>query len=353
MTVTTWLTIEPLDTMMVRDGRPFDAGEATVATAVAPSPSTFGGLVRAVHGKNVLRILGPVAHLGAEPMFPTPVDVVREGDPATGERVRRLAVDVRPDDEVCDLDPDSGERVLTHALTGDGEPVGGWMSRAGLWDWLSNDMRPGQELDAKTQRWVLRDALWHPEPRLGVALSAEQGARRGTVIPGLLYTAEHLRPVEDLTFVVGCEDPGPVEVGEPVVPLGGRGRLAEVSAVRHGDPFPPPPDSFPGGRLAVYLATPALVPDVLWRPADTSARLRALAVTGAQSVATASPGDVGRTRRLMWAVPAGCVYYLEFGSAAEALNWSKAFHGKLLPGVSAAVNPVVTAGFGTCLTGRW
>ena len=154
----------------------------------------------------------------------------------------------------------------------------------------------------------------------------------------------------DTRFLVGCVDDKPVEIRDTLVPLGGRGRLAEVSDGVSGEVLPPAPDDFPGGRLAVYLATPALLTDRFWSPPE--AELSAVAVARIQPVASASPrDDFFGSRLLAWAVPAGSVFYLTFPTSDEAKRWATAYHGELLPNQSSL--PIVTAGFGTCLTGRW
>lgn len=345
---TTWLRIEPMDTVMVRDGRSFDAGGDSTAVAATPSPATFGGLVKALHGRNVERILGPVVHVGDVPLFPAPGDLARVTDELGGTSVRRLAVTERREDEVTDLDPEDPAQRLTHAVSGDGEPVGEWLTVDGMAAWLAQDetMRSGAPVGGH----FLRPVPWRREPRIGMARNPDTG----TVREGFLYSAEHLRPVNGQTFVVGCENPEPVRVPEPtMLPLGGQMRQATVSLHRWGDPFPPAPENFPGGRVAVCLVTPGLVDDVRWCPAGTSARLRAFVVSGPHPVSTASPSRMRDSRSLMWTVPAGSVYYLEFDDADEARDWAYRYHGKLLPGVSASDRPVVTAGFGTCVTGRW
>ncbi|MGQ0841585.1 type III-B CRISPR module-associated Cmr3 family protein [Actinokineospora sp.] len=347
MTTTTWLTMAPLDTIMVRDGRPFAAGAVGRAQGTVPPPSTLGGVVKAAHGKNVERIVGPVVQISGNSIFPMPADIVLRGDETTGRTVQRLLPAERDDTEHSDLD-DGGR--LPYSLTGEGDPLGGWITLAGLAEWLAQGaIRSGAEVELPEANWRLRqgDEPWQPERRIGLARHVD-GRLRGTAIAQLLYAANHLRPVEGLAFAVGCEDPGPVTVADPVVPIGGRGRLATVAVEPYAVPFPESPGDFPDGRLAVYVATPALMNTVRWEPAG--ARLCALAVTGPQPVATASPGRFGATRQLFWTVPAGSVYYLKFDTAADAKAWSTEYHGRLLPGAS---YPIVTAGFGTCLTGRW
>jgi len=337
---TTWLAVTPLDTIMVRDGRPFDAGAASSASSVPPAPNTLGGVVWAAIGRNVKHhIVGPVVDTARGLMFPAPQDVVRDG-----QVVRRLAVTARDVTAVSDLDFDDRQR-LSHHLVGEGDPVSDWISRRGLTDWLTGTMAGGQDV---AQPPPLADPAWVPETRLGLARHWS-GPLAGTAAPGLLYAMTQLRPREGTRFLVGCVDDEPVTIRDDLVPLGGRGRLAEVT-VASEDVLPARPEDFPGGRLTVYLATPALLKNRWWSPPD--AELSAVAVADPQPLASASPrGDFAGSRLLAWAVPAGSVFFLTFESPGKAKEWADRHHGGLLPNQSPL--PIVTAGFGTCLTGRW
>jgi CRISPR type III-B/RAMP module-associated protein Cmr3 len=334
---TTWLAVAPLDTIMVRDGRPFDAGAASTAQSVAPAPNTLGGVVRAALGRDVGRILGPIVDTANGVVFPAPQDIVRDG-----QAVRRLEVVERADTAVSDLDD---RHRLSHHLRGDGEPVAEWITRRGLRDWLTGAVAADQDVPTALLR---ADPPWVSESRLGLARHWS-GPLTGTASSGLFYAMTQLRPRDGTRFLVGCVDDQPVEIGDNLVPLGGRGRLAEVTSAT-GDVVPPAPEDFPGGRVAVYLATPALLTSPFWSPPE--AGLSAVALAGPQPVPSASPrGDFSGSRVLTWGVPAGSVFYLTFGTSDEAKGWATKYHGTLIPNQSSL--PIVTAGFGTCLTGRW
>jgi len=353
--ITTWFAVTPLDTVMVRDGRPFQMGASGSATSVAPAPNTLGGVVKAALGgtrKVKHYIVGPVIDTQYGVMFPTPRDIVCDDS-----TVRRLAVAERTDtalsdlDFEADLDFDDRQR-LRHHLVGDGESAWDWISRPGLTDWLIGAM-PADQVVPKPPLW--RNPAWRPETRLGLARHWN-GPLIGTAAPGLLYTMTQLRPREGTRFLVGCVDDEPLKIRDDneVVPFGGRGRLAEVAVVSEKalpeTVLPDRPEDFPGGRLAVYLATPALLKGRWWCPPD--AELSAVAVGDPQPVASATPGpDFDDSRLLSWAVPAGSVFFLTFESPDKAKKWAVAHHGGLLPDQSRL--PIVNAGFGTCLTGRW
>jgi CRISPR-associated protein Cmr3 len=348
----TWLSVRPLDTMMVRDGRSFTAGSSARARPVAPHPSTLGGVVRAVLGQDADRLVGPVAQVGGRPVFPVPADVVRDG-----KLVRRLAVRERDPRESSDLDQ---RYRLTHGLVGEGQSIGDrWITGEGMAAWLTGAAPPvGTDIPEKDMNQLV-GAPWVSENRVGLARRWD-GEFAGTAAPKFLYSADHLRMRDDAALIMGYRHDGRLPIVRSVVPLGGRGRVVSVTDQDVADPFPPMPTSFPDGRVAVYLATPALVADVLWTPPQPGVRLCALALGGAQTVATASPRQgVHTTSRLLWAVPAGSVFYLKFDgedsavAEAGALSWARTHHGDLLPGLSREVMPIVTAGFGTCLTGSW
>jgi CRISPR-associated protein (Cas_Cmr3) len=251
----TWVAVEPLDTIMVRDGRRFDAGVNFRAMPVTPPPSTFGGALHTALGRPVDEIGGVVVDTSAGPVFPAPADVVR--DETT---VRRLAVEQRPDDQVWDLD-DAGR--FSHALVGDGSAVPEWIGVRGLSAWLRAErpLVPGEPVGTGAD---LVAVPWRSEPRLGLARQWF-GEHANTATPGMLYTLSHLRPVDGVgrgvsfrRFLLPVLDSQPVQIKQDMVQLGGRGRLARVSAVEVRSMLPEAPKDFPGGRVSVYLATPGL-----------------------------------------------------------------------------------------------
>ncbi|MCM3926193.1 type III-B CRISPR module-associated protein Cmr3 [Frankia sp. AiPs1] len=115
-------------------------------------------------------------------------------------------------------------------------------------------------------------------------------------------------------------------------------------------------------RLLVYLATPALFADG-WRPRPQEIgpglTLVAASVVGPRVITTARPDLVTgavSNGRLLWAAPAGSVYYLRADDHQVAAELIRACHGRLLtadtpfPQID---DEVITAGFGLALIGRW
>jgi hypothetical protein len=107
VTRSVWLAFTPQDTVLVRDGRSFDATSDAAAQAVWPGPSTLGGAVKAAfNGAEPGEIRGPVlaqrtAH-GWQPHFPVPSDMVT----ASATEAMRLSPRTLP------VETDLGEYII-------------------------------------------------------------------------------------------------------------------------------------------------------------------------------------------------------------------------------------------------
>jgi hypothetical protein len=367
-----WLAFTPRDTVLVRDGRSFDAGADASAESVRPWPSTIAGAVRTAYGAEPDAVRGPVlaresGNGGWLPHFPVPADVVRRvGGPPRGYLLR-------PDPElagiVSDLGGWAGALLSPPRDLGKVEQVSGWLDAGGLAGYLRGDLpATGFELDKDSKglrRYRAprsgvpgpypREPLV-PETRVGLARTRDRAAR-----DGYLYQAVHLRPRDGWAFLACCDlPPDWTQVANGPAPLGGRGRTADVADVsgQRGAGWPQAPSGFPGGRVLLYLATPALWPDGWRPPIPPGATLAGAAVPSPQPVATASPYTARRehtsvleTVTLRWAVPAGAVYLLQFADPIAAGAWAAAQHARPLgPPLAERLD---TAGFGVVLTGRW
>jgi CRISPR/Cas system CMR-associated protein Cmr3 (group 5 of RAMP superfamily) len=169
----------------------------------------------------------------------------------------------------------------------------------------------------------------------------------------MLYSAEHLRPADGMGFAMLCLGGPDVPLAD-TVPLGGRGRRAQVHDMVTAPELPNPAAQAPGGRLLLYLAAPAVFADG-WRPdlPHWESAALAAALGDVQVIATATARRATGTvsgGRLMWAVPAGSVYYLQFGSERAALDAAAELCRSTLP---QATDALATAGFGFALTGSW
>ncbi|MCD0448602.1 hypothetical protein LO762_05245 [Actinocorallia sp. API 0066] len=359
-----WLAFTPRDTVLVRDGRAFDAGTDASSESVRPWPSTVAGAVRTAYGRDPDTVRGPVLALrlpgGWRPYFPMPADVVRSP-------TRSRCFLLRPDPGLGGVHTDLGDGVggLLAPPQGveDAEPLDGWIDSSSLAVHLAGGFPAhGFGIGRKSSELTRYKAPDGPqpfqplvdEPRVGLARTASRSAREG-----YLYRAVHLRPREGWAFLACCEVPEPWTAQGPA-PLGGRARVADVEDVtgQSGVAWPQGPTTFPDGKVLLYLATPALWPDGWRPPLPDGVALEGAAVPAALPVASASPRQArhGRTRlldtvSLRWAVPAGAVYLLRFPDQDSAGRWAAAQHGRAL--APARAPRMDTAGFGVVLTGRW
>jgi CRISPR-associated protein Cmr3 len=392
-TRTRWVAFTPRDTVVVRDGRSFDAGSGDAsshrAQGVAPWPSTLAGALTTAladpdDGTFVepAAVRGPVLAkwddtVGWKPYFPVPADVYAlPGSPGSNRSVSRLTLSTWGAG-VVQNDLDGGPERLLMSATGAErhEPLAGLVTREALSSYLAGALPAAQ---THALGLVERSPL-HAEPRVGLAREGRAAKE------GFLYAMTHLRlddqegwallaEVADTAATARRQTRGPV-------PLGGRSRIADVDDAP-GMSWPDPPAAFPGGRVLVYLATPALWPGGWRPPLPAGVHLIAAATGRPLPVPTASPRIARRDRTslldtvsLRWAVPAGAVYLLQFTGdgeqpATDARTWALRVHGRSLgPGFGGAVagqadatasasgepgtDRTSTAGFGVVLTGAW
>jgi CRISPR type III-B/RAMP module-associated protein Cmr3 len=358
MSGTSWLAFRPRDTVLVRDGRSFDASADQVAHPVRPWPSTIGGAARAAFGDDPHLVRGPV--LGRctpgtgsgdvdgswELYFPVPADVVQGTDMEVPYAFRLAAA---PSAARTDLGTQAAGHEDWRWLTppagaGPVKPVDGWLPS----DVLSQYLAGGLPSPTGTQVKKLRpETPLRPEPRVGLARQPDRQLRNG-----YLYLATHLRPEDNWAFMAEFEfTPDWSRVAAGPVPLGGRSRLADVESAPKVA-WPDRPKTFKEGRLLVYLATPALWPDGWRLPVPPDVQVVAAAVGEPEPVATTSPRLGWEEHRMLrWAVPAGSVYLLQFIDNEAAASWAAVHHAQAYG--LADRDPLRTVGFGVILTGVW
>jgi CRISPR type III-B/RAMP module-associated protein Cmr3 len=361
VTFSAWLAFTPRDTVFVRDGRSFDAAADASAQTVLPGPTTMAGAVGAAFGigraelRAALADGGDGTHVTEEvrgpvlakrdgdswlPYFPFPADLVKTRN-TSEPYVYRLTPREQPGRTDLNgvrhwlMPPDGAEDV---------EPVQGWLPGHVLAGYLAGalpaaDGTPLEDFEPLRHGEELADPFRH-EPRVGLA---RDGRRART---GYLYQAAHLRFEENWAFLAeytaatGWDRPA-----KPHVQLGGRGRLADVEPAAASWPVPGECRK----RILVYLATPAVWTGGWSLPVPDGATLVA-AATGEPQPYT----SLGPRPELRWAVPAGSVYLLEFGTSEDGARWAAGQHGRALDRrVPEQPDLLRTAGFGVALTGVW
>lgn len=353
------MVLEPFDTVTVRDGRAFDMGLDAAAHMALPSPATFAGAIGAAYaagpgrGRNdpaargtllPAQVHGPVVVRRSDggrwdSLLPVPADVLLSPDSAP----YRLAAGQQLAGVQHDLDSQVGLLLS--------DPHGGGTPAADRW-WDTGQLADYLHSGAVSEYWLAEP--WEVERRVGIARGDDR-----TVAEGMFYSAEYLRPGPGVGFAGRCVG-GPDRQLEGSVPFGGKGRRAEVHCDVSAIELPEAPAAFPGGRLLLYLATPAVFPGGGWHPDLTAwagewgeVTLEAAAVGETRVVTTGTPdrraGSFGGGA-VMWAVPAGSVYYLQLADEAAALALAGRVHGTT---VRQAEDWITTAGFGFVLTGQW
>lgn len=337
-------SIEPLDPVFFRDGRPFTMGEDDWSGSLfPPPPGVIYGALRSLYFSYHPREL-PLANTehdptgglslklvcwlvgedaSAMPCFPVPLDCVQAEGRGLSYRLRRLS---GPERVLSDhplplvLKQPLGVRETS-------KPADGCLlDDAGLVDYLRG---AGEEFPAlPMERYVLA------EYKVGIGL--DRGAR---------VAAEHklyrirMRRLRDIKLAVKYEGLELPDSG--LVRLGGEGRAALLTSLRD-DLFEAarvwtsgsPPSRF----FKLYLATPAFFSNG-WLPGWLGAgdvtgsyggcmlRLLAAAVGRYQPVGGFSMGPPrAEPKQMRRAVPAGSVYYFEVlkGGMEDIVQ---AFHG--------------------------
>jgi len=261
------LVFSAADTLFFKESRPMESmGE--LQSVFPPSVRTLSGAIRSFIGETQgvnwhdyatnpahplrqwigysddlggLRFQGAWLALDGKRLYPAPLHLLKKD-----QTIYRLALDSKP--IWCDI----GRHVRLPKLPKDeargGKPLENtWITHAGLKTVLEGKTPDEAELiSAKT--------LFSRESRLGIA----RDNRTRSVIEGLLYQTEHIRPKADLTIeldVSGLPDDLP---NRTMLRLGGEGRMAEMIFQQKSHTLPL---CKPGTQLALYLLTPLNMPD--------------------------------------------------------------------------------------------
>ncbi len=337
----TWLTIRPISAVSVRDGRGFNAGANADASVVFPRPTTAAGSVARAIGSDFASCIGPfpcrATPDGPQLLLPAPRDIITGAFGTTRCSVQRH---------------ESTDLALEALLVGTGDPLDGWLGAPVIERYLACTLNYQNLLPIDAARSETRVGLWREDGR--------------TAADAYLYSAENLVFADDVLLAVNVE-PVPNEqahVRSAVVPFGGEARLAEVSVAEPAPTLPRRPESFPGGRVLLYLATPGVFPGGAKPPLPDGCHIVAAAVGGPEPFATMGIATTGRharpqERALFHAVAAGSVYYLQFHGEGEheaeavASHWSISVHGKALRMNDPGFDRLATAGCGVVLCGTW
>lgn len=337
-------SIQPRDTVLFRDARPFGAGDSA-RTMPMPWPSTLAGFVRSTLGTNAqgefewtvdharsIAICGPwIVELDAddqivEHYFPRPADVVLFSDPARPGVLtrRRLAPRARRPGEMSDLE---GSLDLVEFVDAPDQNPGKPTRGPAFWSWTSYSewLASGQGVDEVSAADLGVDEL-PTETRTHVSIDPESR----TALDGALFQTTMMRPIIRDTSgkfrrfgfgVALSDDVDTARLTTGASTMGGERRI--VTSHRAGAVSPScPPVSSDAELLCVVLLTPGIF-DGGAIPQFDDARVVAASVGRYQPISgwDLAVGGPKATRRM---APAGSVYWVKVDS--DPVAWAKAHH---------------------------
>lgn len=366
MSQTQLITFEAVDTLMFRDGRPFnqsDAGASRAVSVFPPHPPTIVGAVRAAlwkqsgeswnaekfgNGTNWqdsdTTTLGPL-RFGApllfrsvaeakrptlEPLFPVPLHLV-EGGQADGKSKVMTFLAPSGDKMACDLGASVRLPVPKESLAGIAPVEDRWVTLPGMKAILDQRL-------PKPEQLVKTSELWRAEPRVGVGITEEN--RRTD--DGRIYMASHIRMADDVCL--GLNVTGADQISPALQALAGEHRMALMGA---GDVtgLPKPPGKMTSKRYCVVQISPLLL-NSMPRPGQKLGDLPGVVVSACLGKLQAIVGwDSGNRTPipLRKAIPAGSVWFMELADG-EVADWSLTAGGLGL---------AAEWGFGQFLIGNW
>jgi CRISPR-associated protein Cmr3 len=362
--VTRTLIFHPADSVLFKDGRPFnqdDAGMAAARSLFPPTPETMMGAVRAAlalgqgwdgksdwsqnpdlsglkevlgdrHEPGSMSLSGPfvidVSGSRPRPLYPAPRHLLLPERmiaeiAGTGASGRVGEAWLRPDQN--ELEGDVGAASL---LDHGGSPDAKWSESADWWldhNGMAQAMAPRPELRPGQMRAPTgsKNSVAAAETRVGLSRNPELR----TAAAGMLYTAARLRLGQDIALAVECEGVPDGWLTEGVLPrvapFGGEGRFAYLEACEHAlgiEDCEFDDAAYLTDQYVAILVTPARLGSAARSPGakvgDLPGNLVA-AATGRGLLVGGWNGVTRRPERLEPVVPAGAVLFMK-GAPAPA-----------------------------------
>ena len=365
------LQINAIDTLMFRDGRPFNQADAGASEAVSifpPYPPTIVGAIRAAlwkhkggawpldgslgngtnwqSGNKILKPLrfgAPQLLCDGVPVFPVPLHIV-EGK--NGNR-KELTVLAPGDEHDCDLGNVRLPEPMDTDLAGIKTIEDRWVTAAGMQKILNGELPDRERVKWKAItpiedcHFVNRQRLWQAEPRVGIGI--ERKSR--TTTDGQLYMATHTRMHAGVSLHVQLDGYKGMHFKRALQPLAGEHRMAEITIDTDKAVKPPGMSkNLEGGRYCIILLSP-LVIDKMLRAGDGFDGLPGVVVSACIGKPVGIGGWNSTTKPygsipLRQCIPAGSVFFMKDG---EGLNTAKTHH----------IGMASEWGFGQVLIGKW
>ena len=353
------LHLDALDSLMFRDGRPFNQSDAGASEAVSifpPHPPTVVGAIRAklwqqdLNGRWSADDLGDgtnwqkeasLGHLsfGAplvlwreEPVFPVPLHIVEGKDEKGQEKLTQLL----PGEA---LNTDLGQRKMprqtrSSSLKGIKPILDRYVTTSGM-----KKILDGQIASLSRENDLIKcTELWVKEPRVGIGIDKDTRTTSG----GQLYMATHVRMADDAQLAVrldGWNKPFQTAIG----PFSGEHRAASISEA--ATPFDLPNSEMaqpkgPTGKKHFVVAISPVVPDP-----DAGFAIEGLLSDSIESACLGKPLPIGGWDfkakgpiPLRQCIPAGSVWFLSDQSSFASGD---------------KIGKAQEWGFGQILVGQW
>jgi len=348
--------IDAVDTLMFRDGRPFnqnDAGASEATSVFPPPPPTLVGAIRAMFWQalggtkddwNKTKLgdgtdwqhpgtLGPLRFgavqlmLDKAPVFPVPLHLV-EGEDATGNKALTF-LDPRGAFD-CDLGPGIQlPSARNTKLDGIKTISDRWLTLEGMQSILHGNVPTLDQL-------ITRTKLWSTEPHVGIGIDPQSRI----TTDGRLYMASHVRMTHGATLHIEVKGWNDAVDFAQLRPVAGEHRMAFVSALSPGTELSLPTLAVgTEGRFCVI----ALSPVVPTRTDDGQSRICGMSDRDIVSACLGKPVPIGgwssKTTSpvpLRSCIPAGSVWFMKAGAA-----------------IPDAIGQAREWGFGQVLIGKW
>jgi CRISPR-associated protein Cmr3 len=366
MSQTQLITFEAVDTLMFRDGRPFnqsDAGASRAVSVFPPHPPTIVGAVRAAlweqsgvpwnkeklgNGTNwqdseavtlgplrfgaplLLRSVAGAKRTTLEPLLPVPLHLV-EGGRADDQSKTMTFLAPSETEVACDLGASVHLPVPKEDLAGIAPIEDRWVTLNGMKAILDQRL-------PKPEQLVKTSELWRTEPRVGIGITEESRITDD----GRLYMASHIRIADDVRL--GLNVTGADQITPALQALAGEHRMALMGA---GDAtgLPKPPGKMSSKRYCVVQISPLLL-NSMPAPGEKLGDLPGVVVSACLGKLQPIGGWDSVNRNpipLRKAIPSGSVWFMELADD-EVADWSLAAGGFGL---------ATEWGFGQFLIGNW
>lgn len=349
--------ISAIDTLMFRDGRPFnqaDAGASEAVSVFPPYPPTIVGAVRAALWKhigggwpscgslgngtnwqsegNVLNQLSfgpPVLLQNDEPIFPVPLHVMK----AKNDALTRLSPGSFLESDIGKVRLPSPDESLEGLKTIDGH----WVSKAGMQAILNGAVPDAGQL-------IERDKyLWGNEQRVGIGIDRDTR----TTLKAQLYMATHTRMRDDISLYVklsGFQQDDKKQFEKTLQPLAGEHRMAEIKACpKKPVILPKLTTALEDGRYCIILLSP-LVIDALPGAGQEIENLPGKVISACLGKPVVIGGWDSQGRQpipLRQCIPAGSVWFMRSDRNLKPDD------------ISGPIGKATEWGFGQILIGKW